>query len=78
MSSNHAQQLWIWNFDPTQAPLFFDSNEPVKFQVTDEEWHDQTPTGPLKPAEDVKRLPPYRILGSMKMDGLGCCIWWDT
>ena len=50
----------------------------VKFQVTDEEWHDQTPTGPLKPKEDVKPTPPYRILGSMVKEGLGCCIWWDT
>ncbi|CRK42989.1 hypothetical protein BN1723_019098, partial [Verticillium longisporum] len=56
--------------------LFYDIHEMVRFQVIDEEWHDQAPLGPSQSEEEV--LPtPYKIKGSMAMDGLGVCLWWD-
>lgn len=48
----------------------------VRFQVIDEEWHDQTPVGPTQ-AEDAPLKTPYRIKGSMAREGLGVCLWWD-
>ncbi|EQK99429.1 RNA polymerase III, subunit Rpc25 [Ophiocordyceps sinensis CO18] len=70
----HNEQLWIWNLDDQQ--LYYDVHETVRFQVVEEEWHDQTPTGPLQ-AEDAPAKTPYRIKGSMANEGLGVCIWWD-
>jgi DNA-directed RNA polymerase subunit E'/Rpb7 len=72
--SNHSEQLWIWNFDG--EGLFYDNHETVRFQVVDEEWHDQTPLGPPK-GDEVVALPPYKIKGSMAREGLGVCLWWD-
>ncbi|KAK0386190.1 hypothetical protein NLU13_6027 [Sarocladium strictum] len=71
---NHSEQLWIWNFDG--EGLFYDNHETVRFQVVDEEWHDQTPAGPPK-GDEVVALPPYKIKGSMAREGLGVCLWWD-
>ena len=48
----------------------------VRFQVIDEEWHDQTPAGPTQTDEQPLKAP-YKIKGSMAMDGLGVCLWWD-
>ncbi|KAF4506498.1 hypothetical protein G6O67_006578 [Ophiocordyceps sinensis] len=70
----HNEQLWIWNLDDQQ--LYYDVHETVRFQVVEEEWYDQTPTGPLQ-AEDAPAKTPYRIKGSMANEGLGVCIWWD-
>lgn len=71
---NHSEQLWIWNVDGAQ--LFYDVNEMVRFQVIDEEWHDQTPAGPSQ-AEDAPAKTPYKIKGAMAREGLGVCLWWD-
>ncbi|KAH7326354.1 RNA polymerase III subunit Rpc25-domain-containing protein [Stachybotrys elegans] len=71
---NHSEQLWIWNFDGES--LFYDIHEMVRFQVIDEEWHDQTPAGPTQTDEAAVKTP-YRIKGSMARDGLGVCLWWD-
>ncbi|RCI09673.1 hypothetical protein L249_3844 [Ophiocordyceps polyrhachis-furcata BCC 54312] len=71
---NHSEQLWIWNLEGTH--MFYDKNEMVRFQVIDEEWHDQTPVGPTQ-SEDVPAKTPYKIKGTMAYDGLGCCLWWD-
>ena len=72
--SNHSEQLWIWNVEDSR--LFYDNHEMVRFQVLDEEWHDQTPAGPSQ-GEDAPAKSPYRIKGSMVRDGLGVCLWWD-
>lgn len=53
----------------------YDNNEMVRFQVTDEEWHDQTPKGPGQGEDAIKT--PYKIRGSMAKEGLGVCLWWD-
>ncbi|KAM0256233.1 hypothetical protein ACHAQJ_005104 [Trichoderma viride] len=71
---NHSEQIWIWNFD--EERLFYDNHEMVRFQVIDEEWHDQTPAGPTA-AEDTPAKTPYKIKGSMAAEGLGVCLWWD-
>lgn len=72
---NPQEHLWIWNPDE-ETRLYYDNHEMVRFQVIDEEWHDQTPAGPNQSEADA--LPvPYKIKGSMAMDGLGVCIWWD-
>ncbi|KAM3444600.1 hypothetical protein NHJ13734_001250 [Beauveria thailandica] len=73
---NHSEQLWIWNIDEEER-LFYDTHEMVRLQVVDEEWHDQTPIGPMQ-AEDSPIKTPYRIKGSMFKEGLGVCLWWDS
>jgi DNA-directed RNA polymerase III subunit RPC8 len=59
--------------------MYYDIHEMVRFTVVTEEWHDQTPTGPLGMGEEADGRPisPYRIIASMKGSGLGCCLWWD-
>lgn len=49
----------------------------VRFQVIDEEWHDQTPAGPTPQGEEPALKAPYKIKGSMAREGLGVCLWWD-
>jgi DNA-directed RNA polymerase III subunit RPC8 len=51
----------------------------VRFKVFSEEWHDQTPTGPLDLSEQPasQLLAPYTITGSFKGAGLGCYLWWE-
>ncbi|ODA80411.1 hypothetical protein RJ55_03369 [Drechmeria coniospora] len=71
----HSEQLWIWNIDDSR--LFYDIHEMVRFQVVDEEWHDQTPAGPTQ-ADDTPPKTPYKIKGSMAREGLGVCLWWDS
>jgi len=56
--------------------MYYDANEMVRFQVISEEWHDQTPTGPVE-IDTPALLPPYTITGSMKAAGLGCYLWWE-
>lgn len=73
--SNHSEQLWIWNLEGDR--LFYDNHEMVRFQVVDEEWHDQTPVGPQQNLEENPPKAPYRIKGSMAKEGLGVCLWWD-
>ncbi|KEZ40001.1 hypothetical protein SAPIO_CDS8985 [Scedosporium apiospermum] len=72
---NHSDQLWIWNVEEDR--LYFDNHEMARIQVIDEEWHDQTPVGPLQSSEDNPPKPPYKITGSMRKEGLGPCLWWD-
>ncbi|KAK0703613.1 RNA polymerase III subunit Rpc25-domain-containing protein [Lasiosphaeria miniovina] len=72
-----ADGLWVWKEEDQQ--MYYDNNEMVRFQVISEEWHDQTPTGPVDAAEEPASslLPPYKITGSMKGPGLGCYLWWE-
>ncbi|KAF4122941.1 hypothetical protein GMORB2_6489 [Geosmithia morbida] len=72
---SHSEQLWIWNFD--EERLFYDTHEMVRFQVIDEEWHDQAPAGPSQ-GDNATVETPYRIKGSMAREGLGVCLWWDA
>ncbi|KAH7258324.1 DNA-directed RNA polymerase III complex subunit Rpc25 [Fusarium solani] len=72
---SHSHQLWVWNVDEEQR-LLYEMHEMVRFQVIDEEWHDQAPAGPKK-QEETEATAPYRIKGSMIADGLGLCLWWD-
>lgn len=74
--SDHKEQLWVWNVDGDT--LFYDNNEMVRFQVIDEEWHDQTPSGPTSRDEEAPVKAPYKIKGTMAKDGLGVCLWWDS
>ncbi|KAM7190282.1 RNA polymerase III subunit Rpc25 domain containing protein [Naviculisporaceae sp. PSN 640] len=71
-----TEGVWVWKEEDQE--LYFDHNEMVRFQVLAEEWHDQTPMGPVEAEAAADQLqPPYRITGSMKAPGLGCCLWWD-
>lgn len=72
---SHGEQLWVWAFDDQR--LFYDKHEIVRFQVTEEEWHDQTPEGPTQTDDPTQKIP-YKIRGSMAAEGLGPCIWWDS
>jgi len=74
---SHSEQLWVWNFDDGER-LFYDTHEIVRFQVIDEEWHDQTPAGPAQNDEEPQATAPYKIRGSMAREGLGVCLWWDA
>ncbi|KAK1764569.1 RNA polymerase III subunit Rpc25-domain-containing protein [Phialemonium atrogriseum] len=69
--------LWVWR-DEDQV-MYYDIHEMVRFQVVSEDWHDQTPTGPLGVGDEPegRTIAPYRITASMKGSGLGCCLWWD-
>lgn len=75
MHSSHSEQIWVWAFD--EERLYYDINEKVRFQVVDEEWHDQTPTGPGR-QQQTDQKTPYKIKGSMVKEGLGICLWWDA
>jgi DNA-directed RNA polymerase III subunit RPC8 len=59
--------------------MYYDIHEMVRFQVIAEEWHDQTPTGPMGHGDEPEgqSIAPYKITASMKGPGLGCCLWWD-
>ncbi|KAJ9156998.1 RNA polymerase III subunit Rpc25 [Coniochaeta hoffmannii] len=73
-----TEALWVWHVD--DQVMYYDIHEMVRFQVVTEEWHDQTPEGPLNMSEeqpDGRAISPYRITASMKQSGLGCCLWWD-
>ncbi|KAK3397488.1 RNA polymerase III subunit Rpc25-domain-containing protein [Sordaria brevicollis] len=71
-----TEKVWVWKEDGQE--LYFDNNEMVRFRVIGEEWHDQTPTGPVEVDQAANQLlPPYKITGSMKEGGLGCCLWWE-
>ncbi|KAI6087030.1 RNA polymerase III subunit Rpc25-domain-containing protein [Hypoxylon rubiginosum] len=77
---DHNQKVWKWITDPddpTAPPFWYDKNETVRFQVVEEEWHDQTPESTEQEAVDrAKKLSPYKIKASMLKDGLGVCLWW--
>lgn len=74
--SDTTEKVWVWKEDGQE--LYFDNNEMVRFRVIGEEWHDQTPTGPVEVDQAANQLlPPYKITGSMKEGGLGCCLWWE-
>ncbi|KAL8387561.1 hypothetical protein RB595_009824 [Gaeumannomyces hyphopodioides] len=71
---NHEQSLWVWHVDGED--MYYDIHEVVRFRVSSEEWHDQTPTKPIEGNEPNDKKPPYRITGTMKEEGLGVCLWW--
>lgn len=71
--------------DGSGNEFFFDRYEEVLFRVEQEEWVDLSPQM-KRPGEDVVeeevvdqyglRVPPYRVLGSMQLSGLGPERWW--
>jgi DNA-directed RNA polymerase III subunit RPC8 len=75
LCSSHAEQLWVWNYEGDR--LYYDPGEMLRFQVVDEEWHDQTPLGPNQTADTAAKIP-YKIKGNIAGEGLGPCFWWDT
>ncbi|KAM5488339.1 DNA-directed RNA polymerase III complex subunit Rpc25 [Microsporum canis] len=71
-------QVWIW--DNGEGGIFyFDVGETVRFRVEQEEWHDQVPTAPdlHDGVAFPDRKPPYSIIGSMQVAGLGLVAWWS-
>lgn len=76
---DHNEQLWVWESE--NGPLYWDIHETVRLAVIGEEWNDQTPTKPAEvPDEEAPqevKLPPYIVKGSMKIEGLGCTLWWE-
>ncbi|KAI1386915.1 RNA polymerase III subunit Rpc25-domain-containing protein [Hypoxylon trugodes] len=74
---NHDEKAWMWLYDPDSEPMYYDKNEMVRFSVTDESWHDQTPESTEQEAIDqAKKRSPYCIKGTMMKEGLGVCLWW--
>ncbi|XXG98671.1 Ribosome biogenesis protein [Hypoxylon texense] len=74
---DHNEEAWTWIPEAGDDPLWYDKNEMVRFQVIEEEWHDQTPESTEQEAVDrAKKLSPYRVKGTMMKDGLGVCLWW--
>ncbi|KAL1960807.1 hypothetical protein VTO42DRAFT_6637 [Malbranchea cinnamomea] len=74
---DYEEQVWVW--DNGEGGIFyFDVGEIVRFRVEAEEWHDQIPNAPdLGDGTAVtERKPPYSIIGSMQIDGLGLVAWW--
>ncbi|KAI2616541.1 RNA polymerase III subunit Rpc25-domain-containing protein [Hypoxylon sp. NC1633] len=75
---DYNEQTWTWLYDPDSEPNFYDKHEIVRFQVTTEVWHDQTPDNTEQEALDMARkMSPYKIGGSMMKEGLGVCLWWE-
>ena len=67
----------------TDQDFYYDLNEMVRVQITDEEFHDQTPKGPQEGGDEtdeaeLTRISPYTLTGSMRDGGLGCALWWDA
>ncbi len=77
LGSEQRDALWVWK-DEDQV-MYYDTHEMARVQVIAEDWHDQTPTGPIGIGDVNEHLDmaPYKITGSMKGSGLGCCLWWD-
>ncbi|KAI6365172.1 hypothetical protein MCOR25_005466 [Pyricularia grisea] len=71
---DHDQSLWVWHVEDQE--MYYDIHEMVRFRVSSEEWHDQTPTKPIEGSELPEKKPPYSITGTMKEEGLGVCLWW--
>ncbi|OXV07142.1 hypothetical protein Egran_05093 [Elaphomyces granulatus] len=71
-----ADHVWMW--DNEGSTFYFDVGEVVRFRVEAEEWQDQIPNAPdqLEPAAVSERRPPYSIVGSVQMAGLGPISWW--
>ncbi|KAF4629630.1 hypothetical protein G7Y89_g8507 [Cudoniella acicularis] len=73
-SFNDKEQVFTWNTSETE--LYYDNHEKVRFRIEEEHWHDQTPVGPGKEADENK-LSPYTLTASMEDSGMGPCLWWD-
>ncbi|KAK2758609.1 DNA-directed RNA polymerase III subunit rpc25 [Arachnomyces sp. PD_36] len=74
---DYTDQLWTWQNDQGMS-YFFDIGETVRFRVETENWHDQIPNAPDQADFAVsERKPPYSIIGSMQMAGLGPILWWS-
>ncbi|EEH17503.1 DNA-directed RNA polymerase [Paracoccidioides brasiliensis Pb03] len=73
-----TDQVWIWD-NGEGAVFYFDIGETVRFRVEAEEWHDLVPDGPdAQQGESVvEKKPPYSIIGSMQIAGLGLVSWWS-
>lgn len=52
-SSSHEEKAWIWNPEEGSPDYYYDANEPVRFRVEAEVWHDHTPQKPNVESEDV-------------------------
>ncbi|KAL2004964.1 hypothetical protein VTN00DRAFT_2814 [Thermoascus crustaceus] len=74
---DYADQVWVWE-NEEGSTFYFDVGEIVRFRVEMEEWHDQIPNAPDlgEGAAVSERKPPYSIIGSMQMAGLGPISWW--
>lgn len=80
---DYNESLWVW--DSENGEMYYDIHETVRVSVIGEEWNDQTPTKPVVTPDEndentVQEVRPaaYIIKGSMKADGLGVCLWWDS
>ncbi|KAL1965986.1 hypothetical protein VTN77DRAFT_4926 [Rasamsonia byssochlamydoides] len=75
---DYNDQVWVWE-NEEGATFYFDIGEIVRLRVEMEEWHDQIPNAPdQQDATTVsERKPPYSIMGSMQMAGLGPISWWQ-
>lgn len=63
--------------------FYFDRAETCLFRVEQEEWNDLSPQTKRPQDFDQAKLdgynmrsPPYRIIGSMQLSGLGPTLWW--
>lgn len=79
-SSSHEEKAWIWNPEEGSPGYYYDPNEPVRFRVEAEVWHDHTPQKPNVESEDVSvsngtdesgnnissREVPYTIIVSLR------------
>ncbi|KAJ5577832.1 DNA-directed rna polymerase III 25 kd polypeptide [Penicillium hispanicum] len=73
---DYVDQVWTWANDDGTV-MYFDVGEIVRFRVETEEWNDQIPNAPdLGDGAALERRPPYSIIGSMQMGGLGPITWW--
>jgi len=82
-----SEQTWAWKYtdkeDGSEADLFMDVGETLRFRVTGEQFTDSLapdeagPPSKLSEIENVGNLkPPYEIFATVNDFGLGMLTWW--
>ncbi|XP_065898745.1 DNA-directed RNA polymerase III subunit RPC8-like [Dysidea avara] len=79
------EQLWVWEYkneDEEVHDMFMDTDEEIRFCVTDETFVDTVPNSDQPPSmvggaiPDKKQIP-YTITGTIADYGLGLTSWWS-
>lgn len=77
------EQAWVWKNGDSE--LYIDTNEKIRFRVEQELFNESQPTKPKGemegedngPSDAYHAVPPYSIIGSCQVDGMGLVSWWE-
>ena len=73
-----SELAWVWNSADTE--LFIDVDEKIRFKVEKEVFYNVKPKSSNEAIgieEPANKVPPYSIIASCQLSGLGCVSWWD-